>query len=160
MALSELALKHFISKYKPEYCSMIMEHCSAGRSVESFSAVVETVPEAMMFWANAHPEFEVCMHVAHWRSLYWWETQLIEDQAQIKECKTLQAPLYLAVMKFRYNWKDKADDLLVALSKLTDTELENRARRILQAKDIALQAKKPKYLNEAEEEFIKERETE
>ena len=37
-------------------------------------------------------------------------------------------------MRNRFRWRDGADDLMLAVSKMSDKELEQRARLILEAK--------------------------
>lgn len=153
MAISELAFQHFTSKYKEEYCVQLLDHCATGRSIESFCSVINSIPEALAFWANKYPEFEVCMRVSYWKSFYWWEEQAIKDQENIKEFKTLNPQLYMAVMKNRFKWRDSADDLMLAIGKMSDQELEVRARRILEAKTQPLTIEMKQ-----EEKFIKTRE--
>lgn len=152
MAISELAFTHFISKYREEYCMQLLDHCSEGRSIESFAAKINNIPEAMAYWANSHPEFEVCLRVAYWKSFYWWENKLIEDQEHINEFKTLSPKLFEAVMKNRYRWRDTADDLMLALGRMSDKELEDRARKILLARED-----RPTTIDMKEERFIKKR---
>jgi len=136
MTISELAYQHFINKYKDEYCVQLLEHCSTGRSIESFCAKINSIPEALAFWANKFPEFEVCLRVAYWKSYAWWEDQVIEDQRRPKEMKTLQPGIFQTVMKNRFKWRDTADDLMLAVSKMSDKELEERARRILESRTV------------------------
>lgn len=153
MAISELAFLHFTSKYKEEYCVQLLDHCAEGRSIETFAAKINSIPEALAYWANKHVEFEVCLRVAYWKSLHFWEDCLIRDQENIKEFKTLNPQLYIAVMRNRYQWRDSADDLMLAVGRMTDAELETRARRILDAKSD------PKTIthDKKEDEFIKSR---
>lgn len=134
MAISELAFLHFTSKYKEEYCVQLLDHCATGRSIESFAASINNIPEALAYWGNQHVEFEVCLRVAFWKFNAWWEDQAVKDQDNIKEFKTLNPALYLAVMKNKLNWRDTADDLMLAVGRMSDAELETRARHILMAK--------------------------
>lgn len=152
MAISELAFMHFTSKYKEEYCAQLLDHCSEGRSIESFCAKINSIPEALAYWSNKYPEFEVCLRVSYWKSYAWWEDQAIKDQDNIKEFKTLNPQLYMAVMKNRFRWRDSADDLMLAVSKMSDAELEERARRIIEAKNPQLAIEL-----EREEKFINKR---
>lgn len=45
------------SKYKPEYCQMLIEHMAKGYLYESFAGVVETCWDTLYDWEVAHPEF-------------------------------------------------------------------------------------------------------
>lgn len=132
---STLVMEHFISKYKEEYCYQLLEHCATGRSIETFCAKINTIPEALMYWANQHPEFEVCLRVAHWKSLAWWEDRIIEDQTYIKELKTLQPQVLKLVMENRFKWVASAETPNKLVEQMSDKEIEERARRILEARD-------------------------
>jgi hypothetical protein len=132
---SSLVMEHFISKYKEEYCYQLLEHCASGRSIETFCAKINTIPEAMMYWANQYPEFEVCLRVAHWKSLAWWEDRIIEDQTYIKELKTLQPQVLKLVMENRFKWLANAEPPQKLVEQMSNKEIEERARKILEARD-------------------------
>ncbi len=134
MAISETAYQYFISKYKPEFCEMLLEHCAEGRSIETFAAKINTVPEALMFWSNKYVDFEVCLRVAYWKSYAYWEDLVIEDTKQIREFKVLEPTIFKMVMKNRYKWRDTTDDIMMMIGSLSDAELEDRAKKILEAR--------------------------
>lgn len=134
MSISETAFQYFASKYDPKYCEELLQHCTEGRSIESFAAKINNIPEILAYWSNNYVDFEVCLRVAYWKSFLYWENLVIEDNNHIKELKTVDSTLYKLVMKHRFKWRDSADDLMLQIGRLTDQELENRARRILEAK--------------------------
>lgn len=134
MAISEIAYSYFISKYKPEYCEQLLKHCAEGRSIETFAASIDNVPEALMMWANKYVDFEVCLRVAYWKSFAYWENLVIEDTKHIREFKVIDPTLYKLVMKNRFKWRDSSDDLMMMIGTLSDQELESRARKILEAR--------------------------
>lgn len=138
VAISETAFKYFTSKYIPEYCEMLLQHCSEGRSIETFAAKINNIPEALAYWANTYTDFEVCLRVAYWKSYAYWENLVIDDNNHIKELKTVDAGLYKLVMKHRFKWRDVADDLMLQLGKMSDKELESRAMRILEARMVSV----------------------
>ena len=61
------------TKYKSEYCEMIIEHMSKGKSLASFAASIGSYRELLYDWQKANPEFlHACKH-AQELSLQWYE---------------------------------------------------------------------------------------
>ena len=132
---SLVAMEYFNSKYKEEYCTQLLEHCASGRSIETFAAKINVIPHSFMYWAELHPEFEVCLLVAHWKSLAWWEDRIVEDQSYIKELKTLQPGLVKLVMENRFKWCANHELPRHEVERMSMEELEKRARDILMLRD-------------------------
>ena len=64
------------TKYKPEYCEAIIEHCKDGASLESFAAEVGVVRKTITNWCLEHPEFLLSALEAKAKSKAWWEKTL------------------------------------------------------------------------------------
>lgn len=45
------------TKYKPEYCQLVIDHMSRGLSFESFAGVVGTCKQTIYSWMAKYPEF-------------------------------------------------------------------------------------------------------
>lgn len=45
------------TKYRPEYCQMLIEHMSGGLSFETFAGVVEVNPDSLYEWMKVHKAF-------------------------------------------------------------------------------------------------------
>lgn len=61
------------TNYKPEYCEMVVEHMSQGKSLASFAASIGTHRQVLYEWQSANREFhDACKH-AQEMSLQWFE---------------------------------------------------------------------------------------
>lgn len=52
------------TKYKPEYCGMLIEHMSKMHSFESFGATINVGRNALYEWLKAHAEFQDAKRIA------------------------------------------------------------------------------------------------
>lgn len=61
------------TKYKPEYCEMVVEHMKNGKSLTSFAASIGAYRDIIYAWQRANPEFlHACKH-AQALSQQWFE---------------------------------------------------------------------------------------
>lgn len=89
--------------YKPEYCSMLVEHMKSGLSFESFAGVVDVGRNTIYEWAKEHQEFQDAKSRASAASLLHWE---IKGRDCLHEAK-FQASVYIFTMKARFKWADQ-----------------------------------------------------
>lgn len=61
------------SKYKPEYCQMIIDHMAEGASMTSFAAEIDVSRETISEWGRVHPEFSVAIKKGKAKCAAWWE---------------------------------------------------------------------------------------
>lgn len=61
------------SKYRPEYCDMVVEHMSEGASLTSFAAEIDVSRETISEWSRVHPEFSVAVKKGKAKCAAWWE---------------------------------------------------------------------------------------
>lgn len=94
------------SKFKPEYCQMLIEHMSQGYSYESFAAKVDDCRATLYNWEEKHPEFLDAKKRAVDKCLEKWETLCLDS---IHDPGTLSVPLWIFNMKNRFKWQDKVD---------------------------------------------------
>jgi len=138
---SRQILNYFASKYQANYCKRLINHCATGRTIESFASEIDSIPDVFPIWMKLHEQFEIAMHVAYWKSLAFWEDQLISDQTKTFREKTLTPAIFNAVMKHRFKWDTTNEkDIAKAISELTDEELEHRCRIILETREKKVQA--------------------
>ena len=62
------------TKYRPEYCQMVIDHMAKGYSFEAFGADVDCGKDTLYEWAKVHPEFSDAVEKGRIRSLKFWET--------------------------------------------------------------------------------------
>src|SRR5690625_2115735 len=61
------------SKYRHEYCDMVVEHMSEGASLTSFAAEIDVSRETISEWSRVHPEFSVAVKKGKAKCASWWE---------------------------------------------------------------------------------------
>lgn len=61
------------SKYKPEYCDLIIEHMSEGASITSFAAEIGVARSTIDEWANNYTEFSGAVKIGKAKCAAWWE---------------------------------------------------------------------------------------
>lgn len=61
------------SRYKPEYCQLLISHMSQGLSFESFGATVGVHREIAHKWAKVHAEFSEAKKTGTDNALVFWE---------------------------------------------------------------------------------------
>jgi hypothetical protein len=72
------------SKYKPEYCDMLIDHMSEGYSFESFGAVIRIGKKTMYNWIKDHEEWKEAKDVAEAMALKYFETAI--KASSMDEC--------------------------------------------------------------------------
>lgn len=96
------------TKYKPEYCQLLLEHCEKGLSFEAFAGVVRVCVDTLLEWANKHPEFSLAKKEASALSRLFWERLGIRIAAG--QLKNANAAVYIFNMKNRFKWRDRWND--------------------------------------------------
>jgi hypothetical protein len=130
MALKE-SMNYFISKYKDEMCFDLLEWCKEGKSVESWAASVNMIPDVIPILMKLHQEFDICVRVAYWKSFAYWDNLALEDSKLTNSRKTLNPQIYNMVMRQRYKFVDTKEEIMKELSMMSDDELEERCRVVL-----------------------------
>ena len=71
------------SKYKPEYCQMVINWGKQGKSKAWMCGTLEVTRQTFENWAKEYPEFLDAMDIAMTTSQVWWEDtgQLGEGRA-------------------------------------------------------------------------------
>lgn len=61
------------SKYRPEYCQMIVDHMAEGASILSFAAEIDVARSTINEWADVHEDFSDALKRAKAKCAAWWE---------------------------------------------------------------------------------------
>lgn len=122
--LSESAYQYFIDQYQENYCYELIKFCASGRSPEAFAAEIDSTPEVFPIWANIHPEWEIALHIAFWKSFAWWENALQTNP-------DIDAKIFKLVMGQRFKWSEDGQDMKKLLLAMDEKQLETLARRLL-----------------------------
>lgn len=56
------------SKFKAEYCQLLIDHMTEGYSFESFAATIDVAESTIYEWANNFPEFSEAKQIAFSKS--------------------------------------------------------------------------------------------
>lgn len=106
------------TKYKHEYCEMLIDHMSNGLSYETFSAVIGVSRAVLYDWEKAYPEFLDAKKEAFDQcQLFWekegakglWNETHYNDQGKPTKSKSLNSTVWIFNMKNRFNWSDKRE---------------------------------------------------
>ena len=91
------------TKYKPEFCQMLIDHMTQGLSYESFAAITETHKDSLYEWEKVHPEFSEAKKKGLALSQMWWEKVYAEHATG--GIKTGAATAIFA-MKCKFQWRE------------------------------------------------------
>ena len=111
------------TKYKPEYCQMLIEHMAEGLSFKAFAGVIRVSRQTLYNWANkehdsyAGAEWEEAIEIGDaCEQLYWEKVGRDGMHGQVfitDEGKTIIRPLNTGVwalnVRNRLGWKDKIE---------------------------------------------------
>lgn len=61
------------TKYKPEYCQMVVDHMADGASLTSFAAEIDVARSTINEWIDANPDFSEAVKRAKAKCAAWWE---------------------------------------------------------------------------------------
>lgn len=96
------------TKYRPEYCEMLIEHMANGLSFETFGYSIGVSRDCVFEWAKTHPEFSDAKALAKDASFAFWEKLGVKGVWNGgKGEPTLNSPIYIFTMKNRFGWRDQ-----------------------------------------------------
>lgn len=93
------------TKYKPEYCDLVVEMLAEGASLTEFRAAVGGVTwQTLSNWKEAQPEFLEALQKAEAVGQAYWEKRLRTD---LMFDNKINSPLVKLYFANRFNWHDK-----------------------------------------------------
>lgn len=105
------------SKYKPEYCEMLIEHMNNGYSYRSFGGVVGVGLSSMVRWEQAHKEWKESKEIGQNSSLLHFERLAMactrgmkvkaKDGTEYKPDKTML--IFTLKTRFHEVWGERLD---------------------------------------------------
>ena len=111
-----------VSKYKPEFCEMLVKHMSEGLTFGSFAAVAKVNRDTIFSWAKVYPEF------AEAKSLGEAELQLFDEKLlrSIIVGKVVGGNITGLIFKFKncHGWTDRQQEPSVVINNVTGVEAE------------------------------------
>jgi transposase len=101
------------TKYKPEFCQMIIDTMSTGASIVTFCSENKIARDTVSEWAKVHPEFSAALKQAQTNCQAWWE-HLFRATATGKIKGNLGAQIFWMKNRFANDWKDRVDHIHTA----------------------------------------------
>lgn len=95
------------TKYKKEYCKMLIEHMTEGLSFESFGGVVGVWKEALYNWVKKYPEFSNAKKEGTHKCMLFYEKA--GRQGMLGKIAGFNSTTWLFNMKNRFGWRDKKE---------------------------------------------------
>lgn len=90
------------TKFRKEYCEMLLEHMKQGFSYESFGGRIGVSPDTCLDWEQAHPEFLLARKIGYAMCRLWWEEAGIDGMTS----GSINASIWIFNMKNRFKWRD------------------------------------------------------
>jgi len=95
------------TKYKKEYCQMLIEHMAQGYSFKSFAGVITTDEVTIQRWANQYPDFRTAKMIGKSKERAIWE------KLHLKCCATgegnMTGIIWAQKNKFPEDYKDTSE---------------------------------------------------
>lgn len=120
------------SKYKPEYCELLIKEMSRGFSFEAVAGLLEVNVDTLYEWVKKHKEFSDAKKIAFGRNRYFWEKIGIDNIKNIYQGDNLNTTLWIFNMKNRFGWRDTKEESVddnkqpsASVYKLHDTNKPN-----------------------------------
>lgn len=127
------------TKYRPEFCEMLIQHMSQGYSFETFGALVNTHRAVLYDWVKKHTEFDDAKRQATEMCQQFWERKGIENL----ETKHFNSSVWIFNMKNRFRWNDNQEIKVETKSEITaDPIVSEFAPKILEALNKINESKK------------------
>ena len=95
------------TKYREEYCQMLIDHMAKGYSFEAFAGVVNISTSNLYEWVGRHEAFQEARNIAFNKSMLFWEK--VGKGGATGQIKGFSAAAWIFNMKNRFKWSDRQD---------------------------------------------------
>lgn len=96
------------TKYKSEYCEMMINHMAEGYSFEAFAGLIKVNKTTLYTWLALHKDFKEAKEIADEQSRLWAKTQL-KEQIRGNLKSHLVPLLFFTKNKFPEEWRDRRE---------------------------------------------------
>jgi hypothetical protein len=96
------------SKYKEEYCELLIRHMAEGLSLEAFAGVVKVNQDTIHEWVKKHPAFSEAKSVGIGLARLFWEK--VARNIAVGKIQGASAAVAIFCLKNRLGWRDKQPD--------------------------------------------------
>ena len=92
------------TKWKDEFCEMLIEHMANGYSFASFGGIIDVSEDTLHTWKNEKPQFSESYKAGRLKSMAFWEKIGIgQSVGKLKG----SSQTWTFNMKNRFGWQDK-----------------------------------------------------
>lgn len=97
------------TKYRPEYCQMLIDHFSKGLSFKAFAGKVNVQERTLFNWLEQNPDFKTAKEIGEPMARLFWERMGIAGVAG--QVKGFNPAGWIFNMKnrFRDDWRDRQE---------------------------------------------------
>jgi hypothetical protein len=95
------------TKYKKEYCQMLIDKMSEGFSVEAFCGSISINKDTFYEWVKRYPEFSDAKRQGLVKSQMWWEEQAKKHMFLPHQGGSFNSSVWIFNMKNRFGWRDQ-----------------------------------------------------
>jgi hypothetical protein len=125
------------TKYKTDYCQMLIDHMADGLSFEAFGGLVGVSKQTLYDWEEKHEDFLDAKKLGESKARLYWEKvgrdglyhEAFKDQDGMTVNRSINATIWIFNMKNRFKWRDRIEEVDPSdkddrpLAELSDSEL-------------------------------------
>lgn len=97
------------TKYRIEFCEIVLEKMSEGYSKEAVAGFLGITERTLYNWQEKHEEFFQSLKEGERLSQIFWESKGIDYLTHTKNSKQLNSTSWIFNMKNRFGWTDKKE---------------------------------------------------
>lgn len=99
------------SKFRKEFCQMLVSHMSEGLSFNAFAKIAQVDQDTLYEWVKVHPEFSEAKKRAFEENRFFWEKTGLDGMHQRPDKPALNPTIYIFNMKNRFpkEWRDRQE---------------------------------------------------
>lgn len=107
------------TRYKKEFCDLLVEHMKSGLSFDTFGAEINCSTEILYEWCRLHPDFLHAKKVGQDFCRHFWE-KLGRDEIINNNGRGLNSAVWVFNMKNRFMWTDRQETTVSQETTITD----------------------------------------
>jgi hypothetical protein len=98
------------TKYKEEYCDLLLQHFAEGLSFTAFAGRLGVHKDTLYEWCKHHKEFSDAKELGEYKSLYFWEKVGVDGATG--KISNFNATAYVWNKKNRFpeDWHDRKEN--------------------------------------------------
>lgn len=108
------------TKYKPEYCEILVEHLSSGLFYQSFAGIVNVSIDTLYEWEKVHPAFSEAKKIGTAKAHLFWDRFGHDTLTSGNKCDTA---MYIHRMGNQFKWRRNDDPIAIKVEDSKKEEL-------------------------------------